>query len=72
MGGKVWSKEEEEFFWTKLVPHSAKRLGDDLINNEEQSWDWICEQMTEGMGDKARRKYTYLCVCECYSPRLLP
>ncbi|KAK3901845.1 hypothetical protein C8A05DRAFT_34452, partial [Staphylotrichum tortipilum] len=65
MGGKVWSREEEEFFWTKMVPHSPKRLGDDL-QNEEQTWDWICEQMTHGMGDKARRTYTYLCVFEHY------
>jgi hypothetical protein len=70
MGGKVWSREEEEYFWTILVPQSAKRLGDDIKNNQEQSWEWISEQMAIGMAEKARRKYTYLCVCEYHSPRL--
>jgi hypothetical protein len=64
MGGKVWSKEEETVFWEQLIPHSPKRLGDDIENNEEKSWEWIAEEMKEAMGDDARRNYTYLSVCE--------
>ncbi|KAK4157572.1 hypothetical protein C8A00DRAFT_29415 [Chaetomidium leptoderma] len=72
MGGKTWSKEEEEVYWTQLIPHSPKRLGADLAN-KERSWDWVAVQMTRIMGDIAkekrqdpRREYTHLCVFEHY------
>ncbi|KAK4127424.1 hypothetical protein N657DRAFT_678032 [Parathielavia appendiculata] len=65
MGGKVWSKKEEEHFWLELVPHSPKRLGKDR-KNEEKSWDWVGSKMKEYMGDEARRDYTQLCVFEHY------
>lgn len=64
MGGKIWSKEEEDLYWNELIPHSPKRLGDDL-DNEEQPWTWVAKQMRERMGKDARRKYTHLCVCKC-------
>lgn len=64
MGGKVWSAEEEEVFWKQLIPHSPKRLGKDLEENEEKSWHWVAEQMDRIMGDRGRRTYTHLCVCE--------
>ncbi|KAL2139302.1 hypothetical protein VTI28DRAFT_5416 [Corynascus sepedonium] len=62
MGGKTWSREEEEYYWLQLVPHSPKRLGEDIRKNEEKDWHWIGQMMTQYMGDKARREYTYLCV----------
>lgn len=65
MGGKIWSREEEEYFWLHLIPHSPKRLGDDLYINEEKDWTWVGEMMTTYMGARARRKYTQLCVCKC-------
>lgn len=65
MGGKTWSREEEEYYWLQLVPHSPKRLGEDIRKNEEKDWHWVGQMMTQYMGDKARREYTYLCVCEC-------
>ena len=64
MGGKTWSAEEEEVFWTKMMPHSPKRIGDDIENNEEQSWGLIAQKMQTIMGPDARRKYTSLSVCE--------
>ncbi len=64
MGGKTWSAEEEEVFWIKMMPHSPKRIGDDIENNKEQSWDLIAQKMQTIMGPDARRKYTYLSVCE--------
>ncbi|KAL2179046.1 uncharacterized protein P884DRAFT_276130 [Thermothelomyces heterothallicus CBS 202.75] len=66
MGGKVWSREEEEYFWLRLIPHSPKRLGDDIFFNEEKDWGWVGEMMTQYMGNRARRKYTQLCVFEHY------
>ncbi|KAL2151924.1 hypothetical protein VTH82DRAFT_5108 [Thermothelomyces myriococcoides] len=66
MGGKIWSREEEEYFWLHLIPHSPKRLGDDLYINEEKDWTWVGEMMTTYMGARARRKYTQLCVFEHY------
>ncbi|KAK4104761.1 hypothetical protein N658DRAFT_188436 [Parathielavia hyrcaniae] len=65
MGGKVWSKKEEEYFWLELVPHSPKRLSKHL-ENEEKSWDWVAEKMKGYMGNEARRDYTHLCVFEHY------
>ncbi|KAK4147253.1 uncharacterized protein C8A04DRAFT_25058 [Dichotomopilus funicola] len=59
MGGRIWSRAEERIFWLQLVPHSPRRLGADL-QNEEQSWEWVAKQMTAKMGDNARRKYTGL------------
>ncbi|KAL2197495.1 hypothetical protein P885DRAFT_68622 [Corynascus similis CBS 632.67] len=66
MGGKTWSREEEEYYWLQLVPHSPKRLGEDIRKNEEKDWHWVGQMMTQYMGDKARREYTYLCVFEHY------
>jgi hypothetical protein len=70
MGGKTWSHEEDQIFWLKLIPHSPKRLGHDL-KNKEKPWGWVAQQMKDTMGDKARRDYTELCVCE-YSYLVLP
>ncbi|KAK4236912.1 hypothetical protein C8A03DRAFT_35184 [Achaetomium macrosporum] len=36
MGGKIWSKEEENIFWKELLSHSPKRLGDDFRKNKEK------------------------------------
>jgi len=63
MGGRIWSKQEEVIFWKKLIPHSPKRLGKDL-ENEEKSWEWVAQEMTERMGKNARREYTALGVCK--------
>ncbi|KAK4137528.1 hypothetical protein BT67DRAFT_371107 [Trichocladium antarcticum] len=66
MGGKLWSKDEEEVFWLQLIPHSPKRIGDDRVKNKEHSWYWFADQMIQIMGHNARREYTPLCVFEHY------
>lgn len=66
MGGKLWSKDEEEVFWLQLIPHSPKRIGDDRVKNKEHSWYWFADQMTQIMAHNARREYTPLCVCEYF------
>lgn len=63
MGGMIWSRAEERVLWLELIPHSPKRLGAEL-QNEGKDWDWVAQQMTERMGDDARRKYTGLSVCK--------
>ncbi len=64
MGGKTWSREEEEVFWLQMVPLSPKRLGDDIEKNEERHWEWIAQEMKRIMGPNARRNYTGLSTCE--------
>ena len=64
MGGKTWSKDEELVFWKELIPHSPKRLGEDRVRNEEKPWEWVAEEMERRLGNKARRDYTHLGVCE--------
>ncbi|KXX75716.1 hypothetical protein MMYC01_206602 [Madurella mycetomatis] len=66
MGGKVWSKEEEQVFWARMMVQSPKRLAADQERFSEKSWEQIAKEMTEIMGDKARRKYTSLGVFEHY------
>ncbi|EGS17176.1 uncharacterized protein CTHT_0064910 [Thermochaetoides thermophila DSM 1495] len=58
MGGRIWSKQEEVIFWKKLIPHSPKRLGKDL-ENEEKSWEWVAQEMTERMGKNARLEHYF-------------
>ncbi|KAK4242256.1 hypothetical protein C8A03DRAFT_29517 [Achaetomium macrosporum] len=65
MGGKIWSKEEENIFWTELMPHSPKRLGADYRNNKEKGWDWVASEMAKRMSVR-RRQYTGLSVYEHY------
>ncbi|KAH6845560.1 hypothetical protein B0I37DRAFT_417089 [Chaetomium sp. MPI-CAGE-AT-0009] len=66
MGGKTWSRQEEFIYWLELIPHSPKRLGRNIVANEEKSWGWVAQRMTKKMGKGARRKYTPLCVFEHY------
>lgn len=63
MGGKVWSKEEEECFWTYIIPRSAKRLGVDRAN-PPKTWAVLTREMQERMGNQARRNYTELGLCK--------
>jgi hypothetical protein len=62
MGGKIWSKDEENAFWTIIIPRSAKRLGRDQLN-EEETWEELASELLRTMGDKARRNYTGLSLC---------
>jgi hypothetical protein len=71
MGGKTWSEEEERVFWKQLIPYTHKRLGNNPMQWGEQGWQWVADQMTQIMGNKARRQYTYLCISKC-SPDVQP
>ena len=61
MAGKTWSVEEEAYFWLHVVPFSRRRRGLDLAN-PELSFQQLGEKMQAALGDKARRKYTALCL----------
>ncbi|KAI1166446.1 hypothetical protein F5B18DRAFT_648879 [Nemania serpens] len=56
MGGKVWSNDEESYFWHTVVTHSPKRVGVDLAK-PEKSWDQLADEMRTHMGEPARRNY---------------
>ncbi|KAM7198066.1 hypothetical protein V8F20_006311 [Naviculisporaceae sp. PSN 640] len=80
MGGKVWSKEEEDCFWNWIIPQSTKRLGVDRANGQPKSWEELRKIMKARMGDDARREYTDLglfehffqnAIKERYSPNAL-
>lgn len=61
MAGKIWSPEEEAYFWTHIVPFSRRRRGIHLAN-PELGWQQLGERMQAAFGDKARRTYTALCL----------
>jgi hypothetical protein len=49
MGGAVWTKPEEEYFWTIVVPNSDKKIGYDKDNDKDQvkSWPELARQMRQ-------------------------
>lgn len=60
MGGKTWSRDEEEFFWHVIIPQSPKAVKvEDRIND----WEECAKIMVRAMGKEARRKYTRLMLC---------
>lgn len=61
MAGKVWSPEEEAYFWTHVVPFSRRRRGIHLAN-PELTFQQLGERMQAALGDKSRRAYTPLCL----------
>jgi hypothetical protein len=63
MGGKVWTKEEEKYFWLVVIPQSEKRQGVDAVKGEPRDWKDLAEDMAQVFGPAAR-KYTGLMLCE--------
>ena len=61
MAGKVWSAEEEAYFWLHVIPFSRHRRGADIMN-PELSFQQLGERMQAALGQKARRQYTALCL----------
>ena len=61
MGGKTWSRLEEKCFWRTIIPQSPKAVNE---ANRAKDWQELAELMQEQMGDKPRRKYTRLMLCE--------
>ena len=71
MGGKVWTTDEEKIFWLEIIPLSEKRLGVDVARNEPIPWEDLVHEMNRRIGNKARRVYTGLMLCEYFSSFLL-
>ncbi|ROT39273.1 hypothetical protein SODALDRAFT_323684 [Sodiomyces alkalinus F11] len=66
MGGKHWSLQEEEVFWTCVVPRSSKRIVRDPCV-PEMSWDKLVGVMEAEMAARnipPRRQYTGLSLFE--------
>ncbi|SPN98996.1 uncharacterized protein DNG_02035 [Cephalotrichum gorgonifer] len=63
MAGKTWSKEEEDYYWTHIIPFSRRRKGLGLAN-PELTFKQLGEKMQAALGDKSRRVYTALCLEE--------
>ncbi|KAI0408018.1 hypothetical protein F4802DRAFT_594465 [Xylaria palmicola] len=53
MGGKIWSRSEEEYFWERVVGQSDKNLH----ALPSKSWDRLADEMQMDMGSEARRQY---------------
>lgn len=69
MGGPLWTAPEEEYFWTKVIPFSDKRIGHDQKTQkaEVKTWETLAKEMLEAMtaeraktGEKPLREYTAL------------
>jgi hypothetical protein len=61
MGGKTWSRDEEQLLWEVIVPRSkdaAYPIKDFL------DWTQLAKLMNEVAGDVARRVYTKNMICE--------
>lgn len=71
MGGKVWSNDEESYFWHTVVTHSPKRVGVDLAK-PEKSWDQLADEMRTHMGEPARRNYNGSILGKILPPLFLP
>lgn len=61
MGGKSWSKEEEDYFWVHIIPFSHVRRGPHLAH-PEQSFAQLGRKMQDAFGSLARRSYTGVCL----------
>ena len=72
MGGPLWTKIEEDYFWGHIVPNSDKKLGyDKTQKGQVKTWEELAIDMQEAMekkfgelGKPAPRKYTALTLGE--------
>lgn len=64
MGGKVWSAEEEKYFWEHVIPYSTKRVGTDRSAHREKDWTALAAQMQQSLGVDARRAYSAIALCK--------
>lgn len=65
MGGKTWSREEEQLFWQVIVPRSPKGVNP---AGRISDWEECAKIMQRTMGQRARRNYTKLMLCKCCQP----
>jgi len=66
MGGKVWSAEEEKYFWGTIMKNSPKRLGRNRTLRDEWPWNECAKRMHAHFGERARRNYTGLGLCKFF------
>ncbi|ETS79786.1 hypothetical protein PFICI_09639 [Pestalotiopsis fici W106-1] len=73
MGGKLWSDQEERYFWRVTMPQSVKRINPPADQQSEaqqdvveKSWADLATEMGTAMGDDARRQYTGTMLFEHY------
>lgn len=64
MVGKTWSQDEERFFWHVIIPRSPKSVNP---AGRISDWEECAKIMRQEMGEKPRRNYTKLMLCECLS-----
>lgn len=73
MGGKHWTPQEEEVFWTRIVPLAPP--GQDQDSQEakkntrkKKTWGPLAKKMTKEMkarkGEDLDRTYSLTCVCK--------
>lgn len=74
MGGKVWTTEEERYFWTEIAPLAPAGL-DDVSKKAKshreiaKAWAPLAIKMRQEMerrlqpGDQLLRKYTHVGCC---------
>jgi len=68
MGGPLWTKPEEEYFWEYIIPNSDKKLGyDKNQKGQVKTWEELATDMRaammkkfEELGKPVPRKYTAL------------
>ncbi|KAH6652110.1 hypothetical protein BKA67DRAFT_660880 [Truncatella angustata] len=65
MGGKIWSSQEERYFWRTVMSTSTKRSGISRIK-DEKSWVILARDMQHTLGAAARRHYTGNMLFEHY------
>ena len=61
MGGRQWSAEEEQFFWTVIIPKSPKRLSN--LPSTVQSWASLAEEIQTQFGS-LYRTYNEQSICK--------
>ncbi|KAH8908620.1 hypothetical protein BR93DRAFT_492263 [Coniochaeta sp. PMI_546] len=80
MGGPLWTAPEEEYFWTKVIPFSDKRIGHDQKTQkaEVKTWETLAKEMLEAMtaeraktGEKPLREYTALTLAEHWDKNVM-
>jgi hypothetical protein len=57
MGGAVWQPEEEEYFWTKVVPQSDKKIGYDRETDKDdvKTWDELAREMKAHFAEESAK-----------------
>ncbi|KAK6065475.1 hypothetical protein SCUP234_02445 [Seiridium cupressi] len=70
MGGRIWSDQEERYFWRVAIARSIKRVGADVIFRKQKSWPELATRMQAALGKDARREYTQSMLFP--SPRRFP